>query len=191
MSKVKELADEEAARAEAETPEPTPEPEPEPEGDEPEAPHPDDGDEGEPVEPTLSGEQQGEAFAHELRRHEAEWARVAGVPKETLTVCASCGGVGFLEQPIASAEHVERCDRCHGYGQVQSGSLRADRALVDCDRCSGYGYVPKVAVQPALASVANGPADVAIEMPSSEPPEVVALRAAGYTVVPPIHVTTS
>lgn len=190
MSRVTEAAQREAAQAEreAEPDEPTAPDDAPQTGDEPDA----GDDEQTPDEPeqTPTGEQQGEAFARELQRHEAEWSRIAGVAPGSLTACASCGGVGFIELPLRSRPDVKRCEACNGYGETMTGSLREGRAIMDCAVCSGYGYVPDAGESAATRPQESNGITAAPPLVSAEPPEVAALRAAGYTVVPPIHVTT-
>lgn len=83
-----------------------------------------------------------------------------------------------------------RCEVCDGFGRVATGSrTEAHKAMV-CEACRGMGAVGprfKEAV-PIVSPVAplpaaNGPAFAPTAEP--EPPEVAAVKAMGYQVIPP------
>lgn len=187
MSKATELAEAEARRAEAEQP-----PESDDNDDTPDGDVEDPGDAPTPIteppaEPEVNAEAQAKAFVAEMNRHADEWAGIAGVPADTLEACPTCAGAGFLDRPLKVSEHHQRCDACNGYGVVISGSLNAQSATTQCTVCSGFGHVPKVPDTPAVAAPANGTPPAPLAAVSSDPPEVAALRAAGYTIVPPYN----
>jgi hypothetical protein len=83
-----------------------------------------------------------------------------------------------------------RCEVCDGFGQVATGSrTEAHKAMV-CEACKGMGAVgprfeqPQQIVSPvAPLPAANGPAFAPTAEP--EPPEVAAVKAMGYQVIPP------
>jgi hypothetical protein len=187
-SKVKELADAEAAKAEANDPAGEPEPVNEPDEVTPDEHNPDAPDDDPDANNEVNAEKQMRAFVAEMERHTRAWADAAGVPPETLEACPTCQGAGFLDKPLKVSAHHQVCEACNGYGQVISGSLNPNAATVPCVECQGYGHVPKLAeVSMTPANGVTAPAPV-ITQPATEPPEVAALRAAGYTVVPPITV---
>lgn len=83
------------------------------------------------------------------------------------------------------------CDDCGGLGAVDTGSKVVGQGSARCITCQGRGWV---AVGPerasgAIAPVGDAPAAVSytpepLDAPDS--PEVAALKALGYIVVPPI-----
>jgi hypothetical protein len=83
-----------------------------------------------------------------------------------------------------------RCEVCDGFGQVATGSrTEAHKAMV-CESCKGMGAVgprfeqPQQIVSPvAPLPAANGPAFAPTT--ELEPPEVAAVKAMGYQVIPP------
>lgn len=92
--------------------------------------------------------------------------------------------------------HPERrtCQLCDGWGDVRSGAKRPGNELLQCPNCGGLGYtdaegrsVTGGAAVPA--AVTNGATVPQADQPyAPSDPRVDALRAAGYTVLEPIHV---
>jgi hypothetical protein len=190
VSNVKAMADREAVRAETESPEPG---EPEPgEPGEPGEPEP-----GEPGEPEPIGQGDGRSMdkvhrdvESEMRRHEKAFAKAVGIDPSELNVCKTCGGAGFVPEPMdepreyATRSDLQPCDECNALGMMQTGSRVPGNDLLPCPVCSGAGYRQKSA--PA-AAVANGQ-----QQPSPAPadPTIQALRDQGYTIIEPIRVGT-
>jgi len=185
MSKVTEAAKREAAKAEAENPdepttdEPTPGESIYPDGDD----EPDEGDA--PGDEPVNAEAQLRGYVKEMERHTDEWARLSGVDPQTLEACPTCSGAGFLDKPLRVSEHHQMCDECNGYGIVISGSLNPNSSTTQCTKCSGYGHVPKVLEAAAATPITNGVTVAPVAPVPNDPPEVAALRAQGYTIVPP------
>ncbi len=83
------------------------------------------------------------------------------------------------------------CMTCAGYGVVETGSRVEGQERLACTDCGGKGWqgtrapvavTGPMAPQPVPES--NGPAQkFSIE---AEPPEAAALRAQGYTLIPPV-----
>lgn len=180
MSTVKELADAEAARAEAEQPdeeeaaeeeEPVPVPEPEPEPG--------------PQGPT---EEQMKALDHEDKRHEKALAQLMGADFSYFARCGSCDGLGYYMPPppaevqFKSHPDYEPCPACAGMGDVLTGA-KARNQTVACPECGGQGYKSRGQIEPMPAARVTQPAPA----PSNgmDDPRVAALRAEGFTIVPP------
>jgi hypothetical protein len=79
-----------------------------------------------------------------------------------LNGCEHCQGRGFtLGEQVAKDElqhpsEYVACERCAGYGVVESGSKHPDYAVVVCTDCSGKGY-SIAATQPAPVSYLQPP----------------------------------
>jgi hypothetical protein len=60
--------------------------------------------------------------------------------------CTACNGLGVTwgdPTPPSELQHpadYQECERCAGYGFVESGSKHPDYAAVVCTACSGKGY---------------------------------------------------
>lgn len=158
-SRVKELADEEAARAEAETP-----PD-EPEGETPDVPE-------EPTE-EVDPEAEMKALNAILRRFERALAKLWGL-EPPLPPAMSRGVFGFVHpEAVAMREHDDfrTCETCNGHGVVITGSHRAGNETEDCpdERCRGRGYWRKNRVQPVgVVPVPGGAATAATNGPQDE-----------------------
>lgn len=89
---------------------------------------------------------------------------------------------------IADAPDRHVCATCQGRGQLRSGSLVPEYAIVNCRHCLGRGYTDDVlpANDAAGANGGNGSGtyDQTPPMPEDEA-WIQAARARGYTVVPP------
>lgn len=167
MSRVKELAEAEAARAEAEQPEQEPEQEPtqEPEPAEPGEAEPEP---EQPEQPQASAPFDVEAFEKEARRHERAIAKVLG-PEFVEAVCPTCQGVGYAPQGADAAPQLQThqdyraCETCAGFGDVLTGSHKQGHELASCPSCAGTGYLMRrpEPEQPANGNAAPGhaPAD--------------------------------
>jgi hypothetical protein len=91
---------------------------------------------------------------------------------------------------------MQTCRRCHGYGDLLTGSKRKGNELTQCPDCGGLGYTDPQGMRiggPVLASVPSPVATAATpngapETHGMEDPVVAELRAKGYTVLEPIHV---
>ena len=148
MSKLTELADQEAppeepeeeAAEDDETPaEPSTEPQPEPE---PQA---------------QADEKAGEKLGKENDRHVRAVARIMGDDFALVHPCV-CEGFGFtFEAPSAAPEYAhapdtETCQACNGLGEVLTGARNPHNERRACQTCSGQGYVM---VATPLAQVAS------------------------------------
>ena len=177
--------DDELAEPEAETGDDVVEPEPEPE--------PDDVDDGRSIEAVKR------ELDREATRHEKALAKALGLPVEALHSCPTCEGTGYTPEPIEAEPELvqdpftQTCERCKGNGRTLSGATSLALREIPCNGCGGSGYV-QLPEQPAAGAPAgNGPAaqapTYAPPLPAADvPPEVLALRQQGYTVVEPIVV---
>lgn len=89
---------------------------------------------------------------------------------------------------IADAPDRHVCATCRGRGQLQSGSIVPQYAIVNCRACEGKGYTDDLLPVQAGAR-ANGNVGPDVLEPAPPMPEdpawIEAARAAGYTIVPP------
>ena len=147
-SRIAEMVEEEAARAEAE--DDTAEPgEPSP-GDDPE-----DGDDAERADTiALSEEALMEAFEAEQRRHEQALAGLFGDDWESMGECSMCSGIGHVPS-LSLQAHPEtvQCSKCAGHGVLATGSQHDSYMVIPCEACTGQGYTRKLipVEQPAAA----------------------------------------
>jgi hypothetical protein len=94
------------------------------------------------------------------------------------------------KRELRDAPDAHTCEGCEGFGNVASGSKVEGQIEVVCKRCNGKGWegpraeqpAPVVAL-PALATSPTGQQVATIGEP--EPPEVAAVKAMGYQVIPP------
>lgn len=92
-------------------------------------------------------------------------------------------------------EATKTCWRCSGEGDLLTGSKRKTNLLTQCPDCGGLGYtdahgnrIGAAPVAAATATASNGQTLApAIESHAPGDPRVAELRAAGYTVLEPIH----
>jgi hypothetical protein len=56
--------------------------------------------------------------------------------------CPLCEGSGNLPVTVPQSPRYQTCPDCHGLGQVRTGSLVADSAIIGCERCTGSGFSP-------------------------------------------------
>jgi hypothetical protein len=92
------------------------------------------------------------------------------------------------EIPAAPDRHV--CETCKGRGQLQSGSLVAQYAIVNCRACEGKGYTDDLLpVRGGAGTNGNLLPDALEPVPPmpEDPAWIEAARAAGYTIVPPMQ----
>lgn len=175
-SKVRELADAEAARAEATEPddETTEQEEAEQTPTEPEP----------PTEPGPDPEAVSEADAakyQELERaQEAYFKRVskAIAPEPLPPPCMTCGGTGLdfagHEAAPEFREHHKfiECDDCAGYGRVRTGSKVTGQELADCPKCVGRGFLeelPQIALAPDTPPTHGAPSWMGTAAPAPLP----------------------
>jgi hypothetical protein len=95
-----------------------------------------------------------------------------------------------LPDPNEIAEAPDRhvCPTCKGRGQLKSGSLVPEYAIVNCRACLGRGYTDDVLpVQEANGSNGSTAADTFDQTPPMPEDEawIQAARARGFTIVPP------
>jgi hypothetical protein len=158
VSKVTELAQDEAARAEAESPEP----EPTPETETPAAEPAEEPGEGEGEQPG-SEDDEIKAFKAEYRRHENALRKIMGEDFEVLEQCNACAGMGYAPPVEIQAHHAYRaCDTCNGFGVVRTGARNPEHEVTSCPRCGGLGFLTKqaTATQPSVqGSTDNGAQD--------------------------------
>ena len=95
--------------------------------------------------------------------------------------------------------HSETCASCNGLGMVLSGSKAPGQELLPCVECGSKGWVANDGVRGGVAlSAANGVLDPAGNASSgdaamaptfpTDTPEIRALKAQGYVVIPPVPV---
>lgn len=162
MSRVTEIADEEARRAEAETPddgEAAEEEETPPEEETPSEPEPAPEPEG------LSDEERVKRLGQAVNRFERALQKLFGL-EEPLQEVPMEGAIGFmLPGVLEMREHEDfrRCPTCNGHGRVLTGSVHEGDQTADCPNpnCRGRGYwrretQPQPPPAPAVAQ-ANGP----------------------------------
>ena len=163
-SKIVEMVEEEAARAEAEEPE-----EEEGAGELPELPTvPDDAgaaeeeeqaaEEEEPAEPEEQEARSSTAalaeFEAEVVRHAEELERITGDDWQAFQPCPHCNAIGFSPLPIEEPRElvvdasVIRCPDCDGWGKKATPSRVEDVKEQTCLTCSGRGIV-NAPIQPA------------------------------------------
>lgn len=58
--------------------------------------------------------------------------------------CPVCRGGGAIPEGLAPARDKEVCGECHGWGEVATGSLKPDHAVLPCATCTGNGYVTRI-----------------------------------------------
>lgn len=148
MSRVKQLADDEADAVEAE------------ESATPEAVLTEDALDDTAVDLTeddgVSLEASLKAFEKENARHADEVASIMGEDFEAMTPCENCNGVGFRPaDPYKRDPSLQTCEACGGYGILVTGSLNPDKVVQPCVACGGNGFVTKLT--PAPAPVAAAP----------------------------------
>lgn len=95
------------------------------------------------------------------------------------------------EPPLNRDQFSVLCEACDGWGTVATGSKVIGQGKVKCLSCDGFGFKPtderRKTSQPGASSTLPPAVSYDQPMPDPvEPPEVTALKAAGYTVVPPI-----
>ena len=54
--------------------------------------------------------------------------------------CPTCDGAGAIPYGVMQSPRYHACDECGGVGQVLTGALVAESAVVDCEACLGRGY---------------------------------------------------
>lgn len=175
MSRVSELAAEEAERAEAEG-----EDEAEP-GSEPEPVEPEPEPEPEPVDMAKAVKQ----LDAENERHAKRVADIMGADAAQLYPCPTCslGPVGFVfalpdaEPEYKQAPDAELCADCNGLGDVLTGAVVERGRFKECPSCLGKGWRNKLAPVPEVPHLPQ-PAPI-------DPNLVAQLRAAGYAVIDP------
>jgi DnaJ-class molecular chaperone len=85
--------------------------------------------------------------------------------------CTACNGLGVTwgdPTPATDLQHPSEyvaCERCAGYGVVESGSKHPDYAVVVCTDCSGKGY--------SIAATQQAPI---YQVPPLEPPAAQVLQ---------------
>lgn len=113
-------------------------------------------------------------------------APIADEPK-----AATLSFLGILDaSELPQADYLEKCETCEGRGEIRTGSTRPGYDVANCKRCEGTGYRAV-----GTAVVTNGhmapdyiaPHDDFAPPPPDDDPRVVALKEAGYTVVPPMQ----
>jgi hypothetical protein len=141
VSRVTEIADEEARRAEAETPdvdEAAEEEETPPEEETPSEPEPAPELEG------LSDEERVKRLGQAVNRFERALQKLFGL-EEPLQEVPMEGAIGFmLPGVLEMREHEDfrRCPTCNGHGRVLTGSVHEGDQTADCPNpnCRGRGY---------------------------------------------------
>ncbi|MGH2835769.1 MAG: hypothetical protein ACRDUT_00030 [Mycobacterium sp.] len=154
------------------------------------------------------------ALVKEAARHAGRVGDIMGEDAQTLEPCPLCApnipgfrwpvppavevvravkvAIGEPEQPpYRPDEHSQVCIACDGYGAVATGSKVAGQATARCLTCEGRGWTGErrgiVGAFTDTAATAAPAVDYGNgELPSTDPPEVAALKQLGYVVVPPI-----
>jgi hypothetical protein len=158
-SRVKELADEEAAKAEAEQPDEDAIEQEETTGSEPE-PQPEPDPSPVPAPEPASEEAQMKAMGREYDRHAKALERIIGEDFAMLAPCDHCGGLGFAP-PVTLRPHknFRACETCNGFGDVLTGSRKEGNATQPCPVCAGRGYLERLEqpAAPLAPQQPNGP----------------------------------
>lgn len=154
-------------------------------------------------------------LAKEAQRHAARVVEIMGADSEILEQCPLClpliPGFRYPTPPVAEQlamvkeaigepatpnyrpdQYSKVCDICDGLGGVLTGSKVANQATLPCFKCDAKGWLPiGPERQGATAAPINGGVPpVSYQLPevhTPDPPEVEALKALGYIVVPPIE----
>jgi hypothetical protein len=189
MSRVTELAEEEALRAESE----------EPDDDDEGTDEPDDEELDDAEEPEARGPSDADLkrFESENTRHEKALAKIVGDDFEHFEACGVCAGVGFVpaatnvDVPFERDPQTEPCSTCNGYGTTLTGAREPGMVTRACSKCQGAGWTTVQEypdAQPAAYFPAPSEPAPELEAPNGPPvdPAVAALRARGYIVMDPI-----
>lgn len=151
MSKITDMVEEEAQRAESEPDDD------EGDGDGDDGHEPDEEPEPEPDEEPQEPEAQGPSDAQlrdmerENTRHEKALAKITGPDWQLFNPCPHCGGVGFSPLDpdelagLRSDETTTRCPTCDGWGQLKTESRVPAEMERNCSQCGGTGTIVKLA----------------------------------------------
>lgn len=154
------------------------------------------------------------ALGKEAQRHANRVVEIMGADSEILEMCPLClpliPGFRYPQPPVAEQlaavkeaigepatpnyqpdQYSKVCDVCDGLGGVLTGSKVANQATLPCKKCGAKGWLPiGPERQNEQAAPISGPAPPVLyqvpEVSTPDPPEVEALKALGYIVVPPI-----
>jgi Zn-finger nucleic acid-binding protein len=138
MSRVTELVEEEAVRAEVEAPDDDDDDETD---DEELDDDPDEAPEVESVAPFDP-----KALERELARHERAMAKVLGDGFGAMESCGACGSMGFVPLDFVPAPELRTdpncvlCGDCAGLGSRLTGSLAPGYEVIACTACQGAGW---------------------------------------------------
>lgn len=195
--------------------EPTPETGTPPETGEPQPDEGADGDEEEGSEeaqppapeaaPPVDMEKALKALSRENDRHGKRVADIMGADFALFRPCPLDDGMGFIGPDVSIVQayrydpdtnalalvstsatpidlyrddaEKEPCGRCDALGMLRTGSKVPNNETVPCGDCGGAGYKSKIAAITTLPA----PTQVA------DDPEVAALKARGFTVLPPFE----
>lgn len=194
MSRVTDMAKDEAERVEAEEDTSTEPVEPQEPAEQAPEPEPDDASE-------VTGSVDTKALERALGKHEREMQKVLGDGFDDMKACDTCQGFGFVPQahepvlPVLRDEQYQMCEKCNGYGQVLTGAQPDANPFTTCTACSGGGYITQPVQLPAPSyAPPNGGIGTGVVPPAAPPapvdPEAVeALRRAGFTVIEPYGAT--
>lgn len=151
-SRVAELAEAEAARAEAEDDDALPAGDTPPDETDAEQDDRDDETEARSMQESLK------ALDLETVRHADAVAGIMGADFEAFTPCGYCDQLGFV--PITAPKfdpETERCDRCDGHGHMLTGSANELHVIRECTACQGTGYRMKAPPMPDPTPPASYP----------------------------------
>lgn len=151
----------------------------------------------------------------EAKRHHERVAAIMGSDIEMLLDCPLCDALTpgkvmpspqtperfpavreFMgdAQPEAwnEAQDAHRCEVCNGLGMVATGSRVSGQERLTCTECTGRGWVGSRADRavlpvPTPAAIVEGNGQSVPTPPSSDPPEVAALKRQGYVVIEPVR----
>ena len=156
-SKIAEMVEEEALRAEAEPDDDTDDDDDDDAGDD----AGDQGAEGEQGDPAaaewepLSVEEIAAKIEAEGIRHSAALAAIFGPDYEHYEACPLCHMLGVVapESPVLDGM-TTRCETCRGWGVLITEAAVLEHKQRQCPECLGNGYVPKpVAPPPPMEGV--------------------------------------
>lgn len=162
-SRVMELAEEEAARAEAleDEDETDEDGEPVESGaeleDDLEAIEEETEGEWTPLEP----EALAEALEVAIAAHAANLQLIFGPDFGLMEPCPMCSSLGALApDSILLDPDTERCPKCHGHGAFLTESFVDTQRARQCPQCLGNGYVPKAVPVAPVAATGNASAPI-------------------------------
>lgn len=174
-SRIKQMADAEAERAEAEHPDDADDAtEVEPDEVPPDESTDDTDAEPDAPEPELSAEAFAAKLESVIRVHGDNLHGLFGADYESMEACPTCHGLGAVtpESPVLDPM-TARCDVCKGWGQLITEAQEPTKIMRQCPKCVGNGYIPRSEIpQSAPAPVLPTYVGAAPQAATPEPPPV-------------------